>query len=106
MGGREPPEPARLRQLRRLVTALTLTLIVGVIVIAGTLVIRLSQVPGLPALPPGVALPSGERARAVTLGPGWVAVVTVDGAGQERIRLLDADSGAERAVTEIRPREP
>lgn len=101
----EPPEPRRLRALRRLVSALTLTLIVGVIVIAATLVIRLGLSPASPALPPDVALPAGERARAVTMGLGWVAVVTVDGQGVERIRVLDVDTGAERAVTEIRPRE-
>jgi hypothetical protein len=97
------PEPPRLRRLRRLVTLLTATLIVGVIATVGLLVIRLSALAPAPALPPEIALPAGEQARAVTLGEGWLAVVTVDGAGRERIRLLDAATGAERAVTEIAP---
>jgi hypothetical protein len=104
MAGEEPedfPEPPRLRQLRWLVNALTATLIVGVIAIVTLLVIRLGPTPTVPRLPPSVRLPAGESARAVTIGKGWLAVVTVDGEGQERIRVLDARTGAERAVTEI-----
>ena len=44
-----------------------------------------------------------ESARAVTFGDGWMAVVTVDGQGRERIRVLDRTTGASRAVTEIAP---
>jgi hypothetical protein len=100
-GDEDFPEPPRLRRLRRLVTLLTATLIGGVIAIVGLLVIRLSALPSAPPLPPEVALPAGESARAVTFGDGWLAVVTVDGAGRERIRILDGASGAERAVAEI-----
>ena len=102
-GGEDFPEPRRLRQLRRLVTALTATLILGVITIVVLLVIRLSSLDPAPGLPPEIALPPGERAEAVTLGSGWIAVVTVDAAGQERIRVLDRATGAPRAVTEIAP---
>jgi hypothetical protein len=99
------PEPPRLRRLRRLVTLLTATLIVGVIAIVVLLVIRLSALtePAMPSLPPEIALPPGESARAVTLGDGWLAVVTVDADGRERIRLLDRATGAERTVVEITP---
>ena len=108
MGGETPgdedfPEPPRLRQLRLLVTALTATLILGVIAIVALLVIRLAPGPALPALPPEVRLPAGESAGAVTLGDGWLAVVTVDGEGRERIRVLDRATGAPRAVIEITP---
>jgi hypothetical protein len=99
----EPPEPRGLRALRRLVTLLTATLILGVITIVVLLVIRLwalAPTPA-PALPAEIALPAGETARAVTLGTGWVAVVTVDAAGAERIRVLDAATGAERGVLAI-----
>ncbi|MFT3974687.1 MAG: DUF6476 family protein [Amaricoccus sp.] len=98
----ESPEPPRLRLLRRMVLALTATLIAGVIAIVLLLVIRLQAAPAPVALPAEVRLPAGESARAVTLGSDWVAVVTVDGAGQERIRVLDRTSGAERAAVEIR----
>ena len=98
------PEPRRLRQLRRLVTLLTATLILGVITVVVLLVIRLSSLgAGGPELPGEITLPAGERAEAVTVGRGWIAVVTVDGAGRERIRVLDGTTGAERAVTEIVP---
>lgn len=103
--GDEFPEPPRLRQLRRLVTLLTATLILGVITVVILLVIRLGSLSdhAAPAVPPEITLPAGESARAVTLGQGWVAVVTVDGTGAERIRVLDARTGAERAVTAIAP---
>jgi hypothetical protein len=104
MGGEGPddfPEPARLRQLRWLVNTLTATLIVGVIAIVTLLVIRLGPAPPAPRLPAAVRLPAGESAQAVTFGKGWVALVTVDRGGQERIRVLDSQSGGERAMTEI-----
>jgi hypothetical protein len=99
----DTPEPPRLRQLRWMVNALTLALTAGVLVIAVTLVIRLSAGPSMPALPRAVTVPAGETARAVTIGEGWIAVVTADGAGVERIRVLDAASGAPRGTIEITP---
>ncbi len=100
-GDEEFPEPPRLRRLRRLVTLLTATLIVGVITIVGLLVIRLTTLPQISDLPAEINLPAGERASAVTLGSDWLAVVTVDRAGRERIRVLDRTTGSERNVTEI-----
>lgn len=102
-GDEDFPEPPRLRQLRRLVIALTATLIAGVITIVALLVIRLASLGAPPALPPELNLPPGESARAVTLGSDWLAVVTVDAAGRERIRVLDRATGRPRAVTEIVP---
>jgi hypothetical protein len=85
------------------VTALTLTLIFGVITIIALLVIRLGTFgSGHLALPDEILLPESEIARAVTLGTDWIAVVTVDGEGQERIRVLDRDTGADRGSVEIR----
>jgi Family of unknown function (DUF6476) len=97
----DAPEPRRLRRLRRLVTALTATLIAGVIAIVVLLVIRLAPFTRPPDLPASVAVPAGETSRAVTFGTDWVAVVTVDGAGQERIRVLDRATGIARGVIEI-----
>jgi hypothetical protein len=37
----------------------------------------------------------------VTFGTGWIAVVTVDDVGSERIRVLDAATGAGLAETLI-----
>jgi hypothetical protein len=98
------PEPPALRRLRRLVTALTITLILGVITIVGLLVIRLAGMTPPPELPAWVELPPGEEATAMTLGQGWIAVVTIDARGTERIRVLDAETSAPRGVTEIAPR--
>ena len=89
-----------------MVNALTFALIAGVLVIAATLVIRLSAGPALPPLPEALRLPAGETARAVTFGEGWIAVVTADGTGVERIRVLDAASGAPRGTLEIAPAAP
>ncbi|MDE9449289.1 hypothetical protein J3R80_02255 [Aliiroseovarius sp. Z3] len=67
------------RYLKRLVTAMTLTTIVGLVVLVGVVVMRFSQTtpdqPALPALPDQIALPDGVTADAVTFGPDWIAVV-------------------------------
>ncbi len=102
-GSEEFPEPPRLRRLRQLVTALIATLIAGFITIVVLLVIRLAAVPAPLALPPELHLPPGEHARAVTLGSDWLAVVTADAAGHERIRVFDRASGAARGVSDIAP---
>lgn len=105
--GGDYPEPRRLRHLRWLVTALTVTLIVGVITVVTLLVIRLNRMapsaPAPPLLPLEVTLPEGETAQALTLGSDWLAVVTIDALGTERIRVLDRASGAERGLTLIAP---
>lgn len=84
-------------------TTLTAVLILGVIAIVALLVIRLNAVAPGPtlALPAEIALPDGETAAAITRGSDWIAIVTRDGAGAERIRVLDAGTLAERSVTEI-----
>ncbi|MEO1000035.1 MAG: DUF6476 family protein [Pseudomonadota bacterium] len=75
-------------------------MILAVVTVIVLLVIRLGPAPEAP-LPETVALPPGETARAVTLGTDWVAVVTADETGRERIRLFDRTTGAERQVIEI-----
>jgi hypothetical protein len=102
--GGETQEPPGLRRLRRLVTLLTATLIVGIAAIVVLLAIRLTSTGEVPALPSTIALPPGERAGAVTFGSDWLAVVTVDVAGRERIRILDRATGAERGTAEVIPR--
>ena len=69
----------------------------ALITIVALLVIRLAPLARAPDLPEAIRLPPGESARAVTLGSDWIAVVTVDGDGQERIRVLDRATGADRA---------
>ncbi|WP_428542584.1 DUF6476 family protein [Profundibacter sp.] len=89
----EPEEPANLKFLRRLVTTLTGTMIVGVVVIIGLLVMRINGKPAPVAtgldLPASITLPDGTRATAFTTGKGWYAVVT----DRDEILIYDADSG-------------
>ena len=74
----EPELPPSLRFLKTLVTVLTITMIVGVITVVAVLVTRLQQISPPPGLPASVILPAGIQARAVTMGPGWIAIVTTD----------------------------
>ena len=69
-----PAEPANLKFLRRLVTALTITMIAGVLLIIVLIVMRFYDVP--PVLPETLTLPDGAAAVSFTQGPGWYAVVT------------------------------
>ncbi|KUP92098.1 hypothetical protein TRIHO_31180 [Tritonibacter horizontis] len=61
----------------------------GVLVVIALLVIRLSDGKTTPLLPQQISLPDGATARAVTFGPGWIAVVTTD----DRILILDGETG-------------
>jgi hypothetical protein len=106
------PEPPRVRALRRLVTALTATLIVGVVAVAGALVIRIAQpAPSGPAFDPAdftaerIALPPGEAIVAVGAAGKAVLFVTRDEAGVERLRLRDPADGAALGAAEILRRE-
>jgi len=94
--------------LRRLVTALIVVLILGVITVAATLVIRLGQVEGSRApVPPApiaaerLSLPEGETALALGRSAGELLVWTRDEAGRERLRSFSAETGAVRSVTLI-----
>jgi len=89
--------PPSLRFLRMLVIILMLTMIAGVITVVVLLVTRL---PGsAPAVPPDLALPEGARPAAVTMGQGWVAVVTTD----DRILIFGADGRLWQSVAVTRP---
>ncbi len=87
---RIPEEDARnLRFLRRLVTALTATMILGVLAIVILLVIRL-QAPSGPFVPDAIVLPDGVTATAYTQGTGWIAIVT----SEDEILIYDPDGHA------------
>ena len=83
----EPELPPSLRFLKHLVTLLTITMIVGVITVVALLVTRLPQVAAAPVLPAALTLPAGVQARAVTMGTGWIAVVTSD----DHILIFETD---------------
>ncbi len=96
--GHPTPEADRaLRVLRRLVTVLTATMIVGLLVLIALFVTRFPRTGAAVALPPTLVLPGGGTATAYTQGDGWFAVVA-DGA---RIHVYDATSGALRQSVEI-----
>lgn len=85
----QPQLPPGLRFLRGLVIVLMITMIAGVITVVGLLVTRMPRLGAPPgpssasptpaALPPALTLPAGTRAAAVTMGQGWIGVVTDDG---------------------------
>lgn len=83
-------EPANLKFLRRLVTTLTATMIVGLVVMITLVVIRLNAPAPNLALPDAITLPDGTRATAFTQAANWYAVVTDD----EKILIFDRDDGA------------
>jgi Flp pilus assembly protein protease CpaA len=70
--------PPSLRWLKVLVTTLTLSLIGGVLTVVWLLVTRLPLPGAHPTAPPALQMPAGATAAAVTMGTGWVAVVTTD----------------------------
>jgi hypothetical protein len=95
--------PRDLRFIRTLVAVLAGTMILGLITIIGIFVTRFPDLSGAaiqgPALPPGIALPDGARASAVTFGAGWIAVVTDGG----QILIYDAATGALRQTVTPEP---
>lgn len=86
-----------LRYLKWLVTALTLTMIFGLLTIVVLFVMRFNEMNRL-ELPEEVVLPDGVRATAYTRGEGWFAIVTdndeilifdgLTGGLQQRVQLV------------------
>ena len=85
-------EPANLRFLRRLVTALTATMILGVLTVIVLLVIRLNTPDNTMTLPDRIILPNGTIATSFTVGSDWYAVVTQD----DEILIFDQLTGTLR----------
>lgn len=76
-------------------TALTVVMICGFLVLIAALVIRLNADP-LP-LPARIELPAGTSARAFTQGTDWFAVVTSD----DRILIYDRATNRLRQIVEM-----
>ena len=89
--------PPHLVRLGRLVTVLTVVMILGLIILVAAVVIRLQG--GSVPVPDEIALPDGAEPRAVTFGGDWYAVVTTD----DRILVFDAGSGALRQEILVAP---
>ncbi|WP_069299570.1 DUF6476 family protein [Neptunicoccus sediminis] len=92
-------EPANLRFLRRLVTILTATMILGLLAIFAVLVMRFST-DSRPALPDSIALPDGTKATAFTQAGDWYAIVTA----QDTILIYDRTTGDLRQTVRIESR--
>lgn len=93
-----PEEQAQIvRYLKWLVTALSVTMIAGVIVLVTVIVMRFNAEGTLP-LPDAVTLPDGARATAITRGPDWLGVVTDD----DRILIYDLDGTTLRQEIDVR----
>ncbi len=91
----EPELPPSLRFLKRLVTVLTVTMIAGVITVVALLVTRMPRLGAGPTLPPSLSLPEGLTATAVTIGTGWIAVVT----NQNHILIFDMTGKLQQDLT-------
>lgn len=91
----EGETPANIRFLRRLVTALAVTMIFGVLAIVVVIVIRFSD--RSPVLPETITLPNGAQATAFTQGDSWYAVVT----DRNQILIFDRFTGELRQIVEV-----
>lgn len=78
-----------MKVLRRLVTILMATMIIGLVVLIGLVVMRITSEPAKIGLPDNITLPQGVKAAAFTVGNGWYAVVTK----QDEILIYDQGSG-------------
>jgi len=90
-------DPGLVKHLRRLVTVLTATMIIGFIVIVALFVTRFSG-GARPDLPATLTLPEGAEATAFTQGSDWIAVVTA----ANEILIYDRLSGKLRQSIEIK----
>ncbi|WP_258293988.1 DUF6476 family protein [Pseudosulfitobacter koreensis] len=69
------PEPPHLKNLRRLVTLLTVTMIAGMAAIFVLMAIRLNS-PTTPRLPERITLPDGTTPTAFAQTPQYIAITT------------------------------
>lgn len=71
----QPVDPAMVRYLRVLVTVMSVTMIIGFIVIVALFVTRFTRGSDV-SLPETITLPTGAEAVAFTQGRDWYAVVS------------------------------
>ncbi|WP_324751673.1 DUF6476 family protein [Roseovarius sp. Pro17] len=92
----QPVDPAMVRYLRVLVTALTATMIIGFIVIVALFVTRFARGSDV-SLPDAIALPGDATPVAFTQGADWYAVVTKD----DEILIYDRITGQLRQIIRV-----
>lgn len=92
----QPVDPAVVKYLRVLVTALTATMIIGFIIIVVLFVTRFTGGADV-TLPVSITLPDGTVAAAFTQGGDWYAVVTAE----DVILIFDRATGQLRQTIRI-----
>lgn len=90
----EFPEPANLRFLRRMVTVLTVTMIVGIAVVAGALVMRISGESAGPAM------------TEILIGPDYIVKSADHGAEDRVIVVLENRQSGEQRIRIYRTEGP
>ncbi len=76
-----------------------ITMIVGVITVVGLLVTRM---PNANAVPAQLQMPDGAKAAAVTMGAGWIGVVTTD----NRILVFTPEGALQQEIQVAPPLTP
>lgn len=105
--GQDEIEPAPVRRLRLLVSALMIVLIVGMITVVGALVIRLSAIgkpepeAAAPVSAEAITLPADATVTAIGRGSGGILLVTRQPGGAEHLRIVDPETGETLSTTPI-----
>jgi hypothetical protein len=92
----QPVDPAMVKYLRVLVTALSATMIIGFIIITALFVTRFTRAADV-TLPVSITLPDGTAPAAFTQGGDWYAVVT----SGDDILIFDRMTGQLRQTIRI-----
>lgn len=92
----QPVDPAMVRYLRVLVTVMSVTMIIGFIVIVALFVTRFTRGSDV-SLPDAIRLPAGAEATAFTQGRDWYAVVS----DADDILIYDRATGQLRQTIRI-----
>lgn len=94
-----PADASTLKWLKVLVMTLTITIIVGFVIIVGLFIAKFNSFgPASPAvLPDRISLPDGTAPEAFTVTAEWYAVITADG----EILVYDRADGALRKRIQI-----
>jgi len=87
---------------------MTITMILGLITIVTLIVMTFVRTGDRTAsqdftIPVQIKLPEGENLQAYTKGDTWSAIVTRSADGQDRIHILDPESGEIRQTVLIEP---
>ena len=80
-------------------TALTVTLMLGIIIIVGLMVWRLGLSSPSVRLPEEIALPEDERLTGWAQNADYLVLITEDGGGVQRVHLVGEDGALRQSAT-------